>query len=89
MATGNQNRFDIETRIADESRVDLRKLVAAHEYSPGVVQDTPEVKVTALDDPDPGPQRVGSLELGSSAPRPVASALTLVRGAVERVADSS
>jgi len=34
------NRFDIETRIADESRVDLRKLVAAHEYSPGVVQDT-------------------------------------------------
>ena len=42
------NRFDIETRIADESRVDLRKLVAAHEYSPGVVLDTPDVKVTAL-----------------------------------------
>src|SRR5262245_33363985 len=30
------------------------------------------------DDPYPGPQRVGSLELGSSAPRP---ALTLDRGA--------
>jgi putative transposase len=33
------------------------------------------------DDPYPGPQRVGSLELGSSAPRPVAPALTLNRGA--------
>jgi len=41
------------------------------------------------DDPDPGPQRVGSLELGSSAPRPVAPALTLVRGAAERVPVSS
>ena len=44
----DSNRFDIETRIADESRVDLRKLVAAHEYNPGVVLDTPDVKVTAL-----------------------------------------
>lgn len=42
------NRFDIDTRIADEGRVDLRRLVAAHEYSPGVVLDTPDVKVTAL-----------------------------------------
>src|SRR5215831_1301594 len=33
------------------------------------------------DDPYPGPQRVGSLELGSSPPRPVASPLTLARGA--------
>ena len=42
------NRFDIETRIADDGRVDLRKLVTAHEYSQGVVLDTPDVKVTAL-----------------------------------------
>ena len=26
------NRFDIETRIADEGRPDLRTLVAAHEF---------------------------------------------------------
>ena len=32
------NRFDIETRIADEGRVDLRKLVTVHEFSePGPV----------------------------------------------------
>jgi ribonuclease BN (tRNA processing enzyme) len=42
------NRLEIETRIADDGRVDLRKLVAAHEYSQGVVLDTPDVKVTAL-----------------------------------------
>lgn len=42
------NRFDIETRIADDGRVDLRQLVAAHEYSQGVVLDTPDIKVTAL-----------------------------------------
>jgi ribonuclease BN (tRNA processing enzyme) len=42
------NRFDIDTRIADEGRVDLRKLVAAHEHGQGVVLDTPDVKVTAL-----------------------------------------
>jgi ribonuclease BN (tRNA processing enzyme) len=42
------NRFDIETRIADDGRVDLRRLVAAHEHREGVVLDTPDVKVTAL-----------------------------------------
>ena len=42
------NSFDIETRIADEGRVDLRKLVTAHEYGQGVVLNTPDVKVTAL-----------------------------------------
>jgi ribonuclease BN (tRNA processing enzyme) len=42
------NRLEIETRIADDGRVDLRKLVAAHEYSQGIVLDTPDVKVTAL-----------------------------------------
>lgn len=42
------NRFDIETRIADEGRIDLRKLVTAHEFSaPGVVMQNQDVKVTA------------------------------------------
>ena len=40
------NRFDIETRIADESRPDLRKLVTAHEFSEsGVVMQNADVKV--------------------------------------------
>lgn len=42
------NRFDIETRIADEGRVDLRKLVTAHEFSKdGQVMRNEDVKVTA------------------------------------------
>ncbi|MFN8060773.1 MAG: MBL fold metallo-hydrolase [Vicinamibacterales bacterium] len=42
------NRFDIETRIADEGRVDLRTLVAAHDIdAPGRVLRTDEVTVTA------------------------------------------
>jgi ribonuclease BN (tRNA processing enzyme) len=42
------NRFDIETRIADEGRPDLRKLVAAHEFAePGPVMQNADVKVTA------------------------------------------
>ncbi|PYM23209.1 MAG: MBL fold metallo-hydrolase [Candidatus Rokuibacteriota bacterium] len=42
------NRFDIETRIADEGRPDLRRLVAAHEFDqPGLVMQTGDVKVTA------------------------------------------
>jgi len=41
-------RFDIETRIADEGRPDLRKLVNVHEYSEGAVMATDGVKVTAL-----------------------------------------
>src|SRR5712691_10233903 len=42
------NRFDIETRIADEGRPDLRKLVTAHEFSePGPVMQNADVKVTA------------------------------------------
>jgi len=42
------NRFDIETRIADEGRVDLRKLVTAHEFAaPGAVMENKDVKVTA------------------------------------------
>ena len=42
------NRFDIETRVADEGRVDLRKLVNPHEFSaPGEVMRNDDVKVTA------------------------------------------
>jgi ribonuclease BN (tRNA processing enzyme) len=42
------NRFDIETRIADEGRVDLRKLVTAHQFDKdGEVMRNEDVKVTA------------------------------------------
>src|SRR5713101_5474192 len=42
------NRFDIETRIADEGRPDLRKLVTAHEFSePGIVMQNADVRVTS------------------------------------------
>ncbi|HEY2931505.1 MAG TPA: MBL fold metallo-hydrolase [Acidobacteriota bacterium] len=40
--------FDIETRIDDEGRPDLRKLVFAHEFErPGVVLQNDDVKVSA------------------------------------------
>ena len=43
-----QNRFDIETRIGDEGRPDLRKLVTAHEFGEsGLVMQNADVKVTA------------------------------------------
>jgi ribonuclease BN (tRNA processing enzyme) len=41
-------RFDIETRMADEGRPDLRALVAVHEYTEGPVMASPGVTVTAL-----------------------------------------
>ena len=42
------NRFDIETRIGDEGRPDLRKLVTAHEFAePGLVMQNSDVKVSA------------------------------------------
>jgi ribonuclease BN (tRNA processing enzyme) len=41
-------RFDIETRMADEGRPDLRKLVDVHEYAEGAVMAGDGVKVTAL-----------------------------------------
>jgi ribonuclease BN (tRNA processing enzyme) len=41
-------RFDIETRMADEGRPDLRKLVNIHEYGEGAVLTNERVKVTAL-----------------------------------------
>ena len=42
------NRFDIETRIADEGRPDPRNLIGAHEFSQGQILSTGDVKVTAL-----------------------------------------
>lgn len=40
-------KFDIETRMADEGRPDLRKLVVAHEFDkPGVVMQNDDVKVS-------------------------------------------
>jgi ribonuclease BN (tRNA processing enzyme) len=41
-------KFDIETRMADEGRPDLRKLVNAHEFGEGPVMATNDVRVTAL-----------------------------------------
>ena len=41
-------RFDIDTRIADEGRPDLRKLVSAHTYAQGPVFASEDMKVTAL-----------------------------------------
>ena len=41
-------KFDIETRMGDEGRPDLRKLVAVHEYTEGKVLETDKVKVSAL-----------------------------------------
>lgn len=42
------NRFDIETRMSDEGRPDLRKLVVAHDYTEGEVFANADLKVTAL-----------------------------------------
>jgi ribonuclease BN (tRNA processing enzyme) len=41
-------KFDIDTRIVDEGRPDLRKLVNVHEYAEGPVMAAGDVKVTAL-----------------------------------------
>jgi len=41
-------RFDIETRITDEGRPDLRKLVRVHTYGQGAVFADADVRVTAL-----------------------------------------
>lgn len=42
------NRFDIETRIDDEGRPDLRRLFEVTEYGEGLVLDDGRVRVTAL-----------------------------------------
>jgi ribonuclease BN (tRNA processing enzyme) len=41
-------QFDIETRMADEGRPDLRKLVGVHEHAEGPVMEADGVRVTAL-----------------------------------------
>jgi ribonuclease BN (tRNA processing enzyme) len=48
------NRFDIETRIEDEGRPDLRELLIAKDITEdGVVLETADVKVTAFRTPHP------------------------------------
>jgi ribonuclease BN (tRNA processing enzyme) len=48
------NKFDIETRIEDEGRPDLRPLLIAKDITEdGVVLQTPDVKVTAFRTPHP------------------------------------
>jgi ribonuclease BN (tRNA processing enzyme) len=42
------NRYDLETRIVDEGRPDLRTLVIPHEYSEGPILSNQDVKVRAL-----------------------------------------
>jgi len=47
-------KFDIDTRMEDEGRPDLRKLVAAHDFDrPGVVLQNDDVKVSAALVPPP------------------------------------
>lgn len=47
-------QLDLQTRMADEGRPDLRKLVVSHEYAePGVVFQSEDVKVTAARVPHP------------------------------------
>jgi ribonuclease BN (tRNA processing enzyme) len=42
-------KFDIDTRIADEGMMDLRKLVSVHEFKgAGVVMQNDDIKVTSL-----------------------------------------
>lgn len=44
----NYQKFDIDTRIVDEGRSDLRKLIVAHELkAPGLVMQNDDVKVTS------------------------------------------
>ena len=42
------NAYDLETRIVDEGRPDVRRLVVAHEYTEGLILTNPDVKVSAL-----------------------------------------
>ena len=51
---GELNKFDVETRIADEGRPDPRPLLVAKDITEdGVVLQTPDVKVTAFRTPHP------------------------------------
>lgn len=42
------NRFDIDTRIGDEGRPDIRKLVISHEIAEGVVVSNSDFEVSAM-----------------------------------------
>src|ERR1051326_4985828 len=42
------NRFDIETRIKDEGRPDIRTLIVKHEYSEGSIISNDDFEVSAL-----------------------------------------
>ncbi|MEP7371912.1 MAG: MBL fold metallo-hydrolase [Chitinophagaceae bacterium] len=42
------NRFDIDTRINDEGRPDIRTLVISHEYSEGILVSNADFEVSAL-----------------------------------------
>lgn len=42
------NQFDIETRIKDEGRPDIRELIVSHEYSEGKVISNSDFEVTAM-----------------------------------------
>lgn len=42
------NQFDIETRIKDEGRPDIRELIVSHEYSEGTVISNSDFEVTAM-----------------------------------------
>lgn len=42
------NRFDIETRIKDEGRPDVRKLIIPHEVQEGVLISTPDFEISCL-----------------------------------------
>ena len=44
----DSNRYELDTRIADEGRPDLRQLVSAHEFSQGPIFSNADVKITAL-----------------------------------------
>lgn len=47
------NKFDVETRIADEGKPDPRKLLQATDIDEGVVLELPDVKVSAIRVPHP------------------------------------
>jgi ribonuclease BN (tRNA processing enzyme) len=42
------NRFDIETRIADEGRPDIRKLVVPHEFTEGTILNEQDMTVMSM-----------------------------------------
>jgi ribonuclease BN (tRNA processing enzyme) len=47
------NRFDVETRMADEGKPDPRKLLVASDIEEGVVLELPGIKVSAIRVPHP------------------------------------